>query len=48
MAAVAKFPIKSSDLKAGFRGPALGQKLKEIEAEWIASNFTKTKLQLLG
>jgi len=44
---VAKFPIKASDLTNMFSGPALGKRLKELEAEWIASNFTKTKEQLL-
>jgi len=43
----AKFPIKASDLMDVFSGPALGKRLKELEAEWIASNFTKTKEQLL-
>ena len=43
----AKFPIKASDLTNMFSGPALGKRLKELEAEWIASNFTKTKEQLL-
>ena len=43
----AKFPIKASDLMDVFSGPALGKHLKELEAEWIASNFTKTKEQLL-
>lgn len=43
----AKFPIKASDLMDVFSGPALGKRLKELEAEWIASNFTKTKKQLL-
>ena len=44
---VAKFPIKASDLMDVFSGPALGKRLKELEAEWIASDFTKTKEQLL-
>ena len=43
----AKFPIKASDLMDVFSGPALGKRHKELEAEWIASNFTKTKEQLL-
>ena len=43
----AKFPIKASDLMDVFSGPALGKRLKELEAEWIASNFTKSKEQLL-
>jgi poly(A) polymerase/tRNA nucleotidyltransferase (CCA-adding enzyme) len=42
------FPIHSADLSDEFNGPALGKKLKELKAEWIASNFTKTKSQLLG
>ena len=43
----AKFPIKASDLMDVFSGPALGKRLKELEAEWIVSDFTKTKEQLL-
>ena len=43
----AKFPIKASDLMDVFSGPGLGKRLKELETEWIASNFTKTKEQLL-
>jgi poly(A) polymerase len=48
VASKAKFPVKSADLIDSFQGPALGKRLKELEAEWIASNFTKTKAQLLG
>ena len=47
-AARAEFPINSTDLMEDFSGPALGQRIRELEAEWIASNFTKTKAQLLG
>ena len=47
-AAKQKFFIKAADLNDQFTGPALGQKLKELEAEWIASGFQKTKSQLLG
>jgi hypothetical protein len=43
----AKFPIKAIDLMDEFGGPALGKRLKELEAEWIASDFVKTKEQLL-
>ncbi|MDG1451145.1 MAG: CCA tRNA nucleotidyltransferase [Ascidiaceihabitans sp.] len=43
----AKFPIKASDLMDVFSGPALGKRLKELEAEWIVSEFKKTKEQLL-
>lgn len=47
-AAKAIFPIKSADLKSDYSGPALGQKIRDLEAEWIRSEFTKTKSQLLG
>lgn len=47
-AALAEFPMKSADLIDHYQGPALGKRLKALEAEWIASNFTKTKAQLLG
>lgn len=42
------FPIKAKDLKDRFEGPALGAKLKELEARWIASGFTLGKDALLG
>lgn len=44
----AEFPIKAVDLKSEFSGPALGQRIRELEVDWITSNFTKTKSQLLG
>ena len=44
----AKFPIKAADLQPEFEGAALGQKLRALEADWIASGFVKTKAQLLG
>jgi tRNA nucleotidyltransferase/poly(A) polymerase len=43
-----QFPVKAVDVSDEFTGPALGQILKELEAEWIASGFEKTKTQLLG
>ena len=46
--AVSKFPIKAKDLSDQFSGLALGEKLRALEAEWIASGFTKTKPDLLG
>lgn len=42
----AVFPVKSADLIPAYQGPALGQKLKELEAKWIASNFALTQEQL--
>lgn len=41
-------PIKSSDLMPAFTGPALGEKLAELEAAWIRSDFKLTKSQLLA
>ncbi|MBD3665254.1 CCA tRNA nucleotidyltransferase [Sulfitobacter aestuariivivens] len=46
-AAEQKFPIHSSDLRPTFEGPDLGARLAELEARWIASNFTLTKDALL-
>lgn len=44
----AVFPITSADLKPEFEGKALGDKLKELKADWIASGFRKSKDDLLG
>lgn len=44
----AKFPVRAKDLSAQFSGLALGEKLRALEGEWIASGFTKTKSDLLG
>ena len=41
-AAVAVFPLKAADLMPEFQGPALGARLKTLEAAWIASGFTLT------
>lgn len=43
------FPISGADLlKLGFeKGPALGQKLKVLEAQWLTSGFTLKKDALL-
>lgn len=45
--AAAAFPVKPADLIDDHQGPALGAKLRELEAKWIASNFTLTKAELL-
>ncbi len=44
----AKFPIKAKDLIERYQGPALGEALRKLEADWIASGFSKTKSDLLG
>ncbi|WP_282119779.1 CCA tRNA nucleotidyltransferase [Ruegeria atlantica] len=44
----ATFPIKATDLIPEFTGPALGKKLADLEAKWIASGFTLGREDLLG
>ncbi|WP_171123827.1 MULTISPECIES: CCA tRNA nucleotidyltransferase [unclassified Ruegeria] len=44
----AEFPISASDLIPEFTGPALGRKLAELEARWIASGFVLTRDDLLS
>lgn len=46
--AAADFPIQATDLIPDFTGPALGKKLAELEARWIASGFALTRSDLLG
>ncbi len=46
--AAADFPVQAADLIPGFAGPALGKKLAELEARWIASGFSLTREDLLG
>lgn len=43
------FPINGQDLfELGFKaGPEMGKKIKQLETEWLSSNFTMTKQQLL-
>lgn len=45
--AKAKFPVAAADLMPGLQGPALGARLKELEARWIASGFVLTREELL-
>ncbi len=46
--AIAKFPIKAVDLMPALQGKPLGDKLKQLEQNWIDSGFRLTKEQLLG
>ncbi len=41
------FPIKAADLMPGLKGVALGKRMKELEVNWIASDFQMTRDQLL-
>lgn len=45
--ASARFPVASADLMPELSGPALGQRLAELEHRWIASDFTLTRDALL-
>ena len=44
----AYFPVKSTDLIAEFKGPALGARLAEMESRWIDSDFTLDRSALLA
>ncbi|MEX0276429.1 MAG: CCA tRNA nucleotidyltransferase [Ruegeria sp.] len=44
----ARFPIRAQDLIPEFTGAALGEKLAQLEALWIASDFTMTRDELLA
>ena len=44
----AVFPVTASDLMPGLQGPALGARLKALEAQWLQSNLRATKETLLG
>lgn len=44
---MAEFPIRAKDLMPEFKGPAMGQKLNDLTQEWIASDFTLTRNELL-
>jgi poly(A) polymerase len=46
--ASADLPVRAEDLMPGLQGPALGARLKAIEADWLASDLRKTRAQLLG
>ena len=43
----AKFPVRAKDLIHAYQGPALGARLAQLEAAWIASNFNATQETLL-
>ena len=42
------FPVKAADLMPEYRGAALGARLKELEAKWIASGFALGRDDLIG
>lgn len=46
-ASEAEFPVTAADLMPAFEGRALGKKLSDLEARWIASGFTLTREDLV-
>ncbi|WP_300032990.1 CCA tRNA nucleotidyltransferase [uncultured Roseobacter sp.] len=46
-AATAVFPVTAQDLMPGLQGKALGEALKQMEARWIASDFTLSRKDLM-
>ncbi|ANB33184.1 poly(A) polymerase [Rhodovulum sulfidophilum] len=46
--AQARFPVAAADLMPRFSGPALGQMLKRLEADWIASDFRLDRAALIA
>jgi len=45
--ASAKFPLSARDLMPEITGKALGETLKQLESDWVASGFTLTRDDLL-
>jgi len=44
-----RLPVKPGDLmQIGLSGPALGNRLREIERRWITSGFSLTRAELLA
>lgn len=48
LGAAARFPVRPGDLMPGLTGEALGARLRQLEARWIASGFTLTRAELLA
>ncbi|WP_114967024.1 CCA tRNA nucleotidyltransferase [Alkalilacustris brevis] len=46
--AEARFPVAAADLMPALQGPALGERLRQLEDRWIASDFTLTREELLA
>lgn len=44
----AQFPVSATDLMPAFEGRALGERLKSLEARWIASGFSLSREALLN
>ena len=48
MGNTAEFPVAAEDLMPDYTGAALGQKLRDLEQRWVASEFRLTKSELLS
>lgn len=46
--AARRFPLSGRDLAGRLAGPALGERLRALEAEWVASGFALTREALLA
>ena len=46
-AAAQVFPVAAADLMPAFHGPALGVRLAQLKAAWVASGFKLTKMDLI-
>jgi poly(A) polymerase len=46
--AAAVFPVRPADLMPALSGPALGARLKDLEARWVAADFAPDREELLG
>ena len=44
----AEFPLKAADLMPTYQGKALGDRLRLLEQQWIASGFSLTRQELLA
>lgn len=44
----ARFPVSAADLMPALSGPALGERLAALEAQWVKSGFQLTREQLLA
>jgi poly(A) polymerase len=44
---IARFPVTAADLMPALHGEALGARLKELEAQWLASDLVLTREELL-
>ncbi len=46
--AAAQFPVRSADLMPALQGPALGARLRALQEDWLASDLTLSRAELLG